>query len=240
MEGTMSQVLEAIFHRRAIRAFEAVEISPEVRQQILEAARAAPSSFNMQPYRFYWVQSPERRRAVARLCMSQKPAETASALVAAVADIGSLRSTQEAQLDWMRRTGSSEAELLAYNKKIKIARWMFAPGWLGLLNLLKWAILKAMHLWRIIGMPPVSRRGWFQWSTKSTSLACENLMIAVEAVGLNTCPMEGFDNRRLARFLGLSPRSQEIVMVIAIGRKSPAYSERPQWRRPLEDTVRVL
>jgi nitroreductase len=65
-------------------------------------------------------------------------------------------------------------------------------------------------------------------------------MIAVEAVGLNTCPMEGFDNRRLARFLGLSPRSQEIVMVIAIGRKSPAYSERPQWRRPLEDTVRVL
>jgi hypothetical protein len=37
-----------------------------------------------------------------------------------------------------------------------------------------------------------------------TSLACENLMIAAEALGLTTCPMEGFDGRRLSRFLGLS------------------------------------
>ena len=65
-------------------------------------------------------------------------------------------------------------------------------------------------------------------------------MIAAEALELNTCPMEGFDGRRLAQFLGLSSRYHEIVMVIAIGKKSAVYQDQPQWRRPLEATVKVL
>jgi nitroreductase len=130
--------------------------------------------------------------------------------------------------------------LAAYRKKSKITPWFFSQGWFGALGALKWAILRVLHLWMTIGMPPVSRQGLFKWATKSASLACQNLMIAAEALGLNTCPMEGFDNRRLAGLLGLSRRSQEIVMVIAIGRKSPQCVERPQWRRPLDATVSVL
>jgi nitroreductase len=65
-------------------------------------------------------------------------------------------------------------------------------------------------------------------------------MIAAEALGVNTCPMEGFDGRRLSQYLGLSGRHQEIVMVIAIGKKSCTHNEPPQWRRPLDATVIVL
>ncbi len=65
-------------------------------------------------------------------------------------------------------------------------------------------------------------------------------MIAAEALGFHTCPMEGFDGVRLAKFLGLSRRTQEIVMVIAIGTKSAKHVDRPQWRRPLEETVTIL
>ena len=104
----------------------------------------------------------------------------------------------------------------------------------------KWMIFRLVNLWMTIGVPPVFRQDLLKWATKSTSLACENLMIAAEALGLNTCPMEGFDGRRLSRFLGLSTRYHEIVMVIAIGKKSPAYTEPPQWRRPLDATVTVL
>ncbi|HEV2173426.1 MAG TPA: nitroreductase family protein, partial [Nitrospira sp.] len=75
---------------------------------------------------------------------------------------------------------------------------------------------------------------------KGTSLACQNLMIAAEALGLNTCPMEGFDGRRLSKYLGLSRRSHQIAMVIAVGKKSNAYVEKPQWRRPLDATVTIL
>ena len=77
----MNGTLEAIFQRRAVKIFEPVEISEELRKQILNAARHAPSSFNTQPYRFYWVESAKEKLAVAKLCLGQKPAETASALL---------------------------------------------------------------------------------------------------------------------------------------------------------------
>jgi nitroreductase len=101
-------------------------------------------------------------------------------------------------------------------------------------------VLWLLKLWKVMGMPPLFRQDLFKWATKSTSLACENLMIVAEALGINTCPMEGFDSRRLSRYLGLSARYHEIVMVIAIGKKSPTYVEPPQWRRPLEATVTIL
>jgi nitroreductase len=241
MEAVMSEtIMEAIFRRRAIKAFEPVEIPQTLREQILDAARHAPSSFNMQPYRFLWVESPARKAAVAKICLGQIPAETASALVVAVADIGSLPATSQSQLQWMQRGGFSPSEIRDYERKAMIGRILFMPGPFGIFGAIKWAIFRMANVWKTIGMPPLSRADLFKWATKSTSLACENLMIAAEALGLNTCPMEGFDGRRLSRFLGLSPRYHEIVMVIAVGKKSATYTGPPQWRRPLEATVTVL
>ena len=236
----MSEILEALFHRRAVKAFEPVEIPQALREQILDAARHAPSSFNMQPYRFFWVESPARKAAAAKLCLGQMPAETASALVVAVADIGSLALTFQAQSQWMRRNGFSDDKVRDYERTAKLGRILFMPGPFGIFAAVKWAIFRLVNLWKTIGMPPLSRPAVLKWATKSTSLACENLMIAAEALGLNTCPMEGFDGRRLSKFLGLSTRYHDIVMVIAIGKKSASYVGPPQWRRPLDATVTVL
>jgi nitroreductase len=240
MERFMSDILEAMLRRRAVKAFEPVEIPQTLREQILNAARHAPSSFNTQPYQFFWVESSARKAAAAKLCLGQMPAETASVLVVAVADIGSMFATSQSQLEWMRRTGFSDDKVHDYERTAKIGRIIFMPGPFGIFGALKWAIFRLVSFWKIMGTPPVSRQSIFKWATKSTSLACENLMIAAEALGLNSCPMEGFDGRRLGKFLGLSSRYHEIVMVIAIGKKSPAYVQSPQWRRPLEATVTIL
>ena len=236
----MNQTLDAIFQRRAVKIFEPVEISEEVREQILDAARHAPSSFNSQPYKFYWVGSVPRKATVAKLCLGQEPAETASALVVAVADLGSLSATAQGQLEWMRRSNFAEGKIRGFARNAKIGRILFMPGPFGMFAAIKRALFRLLNLRMVIGMPPLSRQDLFKWATKSTSLACENLMIAAEALGLNTCPMEGFDGRRLSKFLGLSARYHEIVMVIAIGKKSDANVIEPQWRRPLDATVAVL
>jgi nitroreductase len=241
MEVRMAaNTLDALFQRRAIKVFDGGEIPQALRQQVLEAARVAPSSFNSQPYSFYWVESPAAKEAVARLCMGQRPAVTASALIVAVADLGLWKVTTQGQLQWMRQQGFSPKKISEYETKAKFAKWFYIQGWFGVFGAIKWIILRVLHFWKTIGMAPVSRQGLFKWATKSTALACENLMIAAEALGLNTCPMEGFDGRRLSQFLGLSPRYHEIVMVIAIGKKSPRHVEPPQWRRPLEATVKIL
>lgn len=237
----MNEAMEAIFKRRAVKVFEPVEISEGVREQILDAARHAPSSFNSQPYRLYWIESAERKRAVAKLCLGQAPAETASVLVVAVADIGSLTATSRSQLQWMRsRSEFSDAKIRDYERTAKIGRILFMPGPFGIFGAVKWGLFWLLNLWKIMGMPPVSRQAQFKWATKSTALACQNLMIAAEALGFNTCPMEGFDGRRLSKYLGLSTRYHEIVMVIAIGKKSHDYIDPPHWRRPLDRTVTVL
>jgi nitroreductase len=237
----MNNILEAIFKRRAVKVFDPVQISAGIREQILNAARRAPSSFNSQPYRLYWIETPEERTAVARLCLEQMPAKTASALVAVVADIGSLVATSQGNLEWMRsRSEFSEAKIRDYERTATIGRILFMPGPFGIFGAAKWGLFWLLNLWKVTGIPPTSRQNLFKWATKSTSLACENLMIAAEALGINTCPMEGFDGRRLSKYLGLSSRYHEIVMVIAIGRKSQTYDEPPQWRRPLHATVRIL
>jgi nitroreductase len=140
----------------------------------------------------------------------------------------------------MRKSGISDSKVRDYERTAKIGRILFMPGPFGIFGAFKWAIFRLVNLVKTVGMPPVSRQGVFKWAIKSTSLACENLMIAAEALGLNTCPMEGFDGRRLSKLLGLSQRYHEIVMVIAIGKKSLSYNEPPQWRRPLDATVTVL
>src|ERR1700723_10923 len=236
----MNQTLDAIFQRRAVKLFEPVEISEGLREQILNAARHAPSSFNLQPYKFYWVRSAPKKVAVARLCLGQKPAETASALIVAVADLGSLSATTHAQLEWMRGSNFAEEKIRDYERKAKIGRILFMPGPFGMFAAIKRALFWLLNLRMVIGMPPLSRQDLFKWATKSTSLACQNLMIAAEALGMNTCPMEGFDGRRLLQYLGLSAWHHEIVMVIAIGKRSCAHNDLPQWRRPLDATVTVL
>ena len=237
----MDGMLEAIFTRRAVKVFEPVQISEGVRKQILNAARHAPSSFNSQPYRFYWIGTSEKKTVVAKLCLGQLPAETASALVVAIADIGSLAATSQSHLKWMRsRSEFSEAKIRDYERTAKIGRILFMSGPFGVFGAVKWGVFWLLNLWKVMGMPPVLRRDMFKWATKSTSLACANLMIAAEALGINTCPMEGFDGRRLSTYLGLSARYHEIVMVIAMGKKSRTYIEPPQWRRPLDATVTVL
>jgi nitroreductase len=203
-------------------------------------ASHAPSSFNSQPYKFYWVQSAAEKAAVAKLCLGQKPAETASALVVAVADLGSLSATTQGQLEWMRRSNFDEEKILDYERNAKIGRILFMPGPFGVFAAIKRAFFRLLNLGMVIGRPPLSRQDLFKWATKSTSLACQNLMIATEALGMSTCPMEGFDGRRLSRYLGLSGRHHEIVMVIAIGKKSRVRNEPPPWRRPLDATVTVL
>jgi nitroreductase len=240
MEANMTSALEALLERRAIRAFDAVPVPPGIREQILRAAIAAPSSFNSQPYRLIWIEAAANKTRAAELCLGQSAAKTASVLVVAVADLGMWKTTGAGQLQWMKEAGFPESKIHEYERKAKFAKWFYIQGWFNVFGAMKWVILKALHPWKVIGMAPVTRQGLFKWATKAAALACGNLMVAAEALGWNTCPMEGFDGERLSKFLGLSPRTQEIVMVVAIGKKSSAHVDQPQWRRPLEATVTIL
>lgn len=77
------------------------------------------------------------------------------------------------------------------------------------------------------------------WVAKSVALACQNIMMGFSAHGFDTCPMEGYDSKRVKKILGLG-RESEIVMVISVGKrdKRGVYGERV--RMPKENFIKVI
>jgi len=61
-------VLNLIKTRRSIRRYRSDPVPEELIEQVLEAARWAPSSTNAQPWEFVVVREPAIRKAVADLC----------------------------------------------------------------------------------------------------------------------------------------------------------------------------
>jgi nitroreductase len=65
------ELREAIATRRSVRAYRPDVIAPDVLHRVLEAARAAPSANNMQPWKFIVVREESLRRQLVSACFDQ-------------------------------------------------------------------------------------------------------------------------------------------------------------------------
>jgi nitroreductase len=63
-------------------------------------------------------------------------------------------------------------------------------------------------------------------------------MLSIAAEGLHTCPMEGFDEKRVKRALNL-PRGAEINMIIAVGKGTEHGVWGQRFRVPNEEVIFV-
>lgn len=55
------------------------------------------------------------------------------------------------------------------------------------------------------------------WATKSSMLAAQTFMLAVAAHGYDSCPMEGFDSRRIKEALGVPQGRYSVPLVVSVG-----------------------
>jgi nitroreductase len=62
-------IMEAIYHRRAVRHFTAAPVTREMLQTVIEAAIQAPSAINLQPWQFVVVR---RRQMLRRIATSAR------------------------------------------------------------------------------------------------------------------------------------------------------------------------
>jgi nitroreductase len=74
-------IYDAISCRRSVRSFLADPVPDDVIGRVLEAARCAPSSMNMQPWKFILVRDEEIKRAVVAHCPGQDFVKEAPLLV---------------------------------------------------------------------------------------------------------------------------------------------------------------
>jgi nitroreductase len=86
VEGEIMNVLEAIKGRRSIRAFKSQNVSAEIVEKLVDAARWAPSAGNIQPWEFIIVRKPEIKRKLAEAALDQTFIEEAPLVIVVCAN----------------------------------------------------------------------------------------------------------------------------------------------------------
>lgn len=239
-EATWAVFDELVHSRRAVHAFSEQPVAEDDVLAMLRAAQLAPSSFNLQPYAFYWVRTPALRERLRALCLGQKAARTAREFIVCVARWDQWRATGEEHLAWLRQQGVPEATLRFQTDLYAKLRIFFARGPLNVLGWLRTLAFALVGLRRPTLRPPSGPAAHEAWAVKSAALACAHAMLAARARGLDTCPLEGFDEVRVARLLGLRGSRYALPMILAVGHREEGGRMDPQWRRELDRVLAIV
>lgn len=217
---------QVVRSRRSVRKFTDQPIPKAVLDDCLDLAMLAPCSSGLQPWEFYVVKSADKKKKLVKACMSRLAAKTAAELIVCVARMDRVGAFSKKMLrDWpmpdvpplIRRY----YQLIPYN---------YAPGPLNSFALVKKAAFAAGGLVTAVPRGPFTRAEVRLWAAKSTALACENLVLALRAHGYDSCMMEGYDEVRVAKLLGLDDDDAFPIMVIGAGERAEDGVFWPQLR----------
>lgn len=202
--------------RRSVRDFLPDPIPEALLRRLLDITRWAPSGYNLQPTRFVVVTDAALRERLCPACMDQRQVTQAPAVIVFTGDRDVARNNFEAVLRQERENGSVSPEYEALLRRYVPLAFSTAPAGLGWWW--KATLIPIARLFRPVpSMPAVHRSHWL---TKQVALSAMVFMLAAHSAGLATVPMEGFDEGRVRRVLGI-PRSQIIPLIVTVGYAAP-------------------
>jgi len=110
MSSTEKPLSQVIRNRRDTPSFDSVPVPDGDLKQILSAGLEAPSGYNMQPWRFIVVRSPEQKKRLRGASFNQAKVEEASVMIVACGDADGWRNGDlEEMLRLGREGGVSES-----------------------------------------------------------------------------------------------------------------------------------
>ena len=194
-------------------------------------------------WEFYHITSPDTLKALSKACFGQSAAGTALQLVIPIVrkdlwrnraadNLNFLTSQFEAQET--RDAKKEQRTLKYYNKLVQTLYREF----FGIFSFSKKIVAFFIGLSRPM-YREVSRCDLRIIAHKSTALAAENFMVSMAAKGMDTCPMEGYDSKRVKQILGL-PKSVEITMIIGCGYRDKGGIYGPRFIIPFEEVYRAI
>lgn len=210
-------ILAAFEFRHATKEFDPTKkISAEDFNFILETARLSPSSVGLEPWKFVVVQNPDLReklRAVSWGAQGQLLTASHFVLILARKD-----ARYDSDYFWRQMTGVKQ--IPADNVKNMMGRYRSFQE----------EDFKLME----------SERALFDWASKQTYIALANMMTSAALIGIDSCPIEGFDINSVNAILreaGLLENDQYGISVMAaFGYRVKA--PRPKTRREADDVIR--
>ena len=186
--------LECLNWRYAVKKFDPTRtIPPATWSTIEQTLILSPSSYGLQPYRFLIIDDPELRRRLSGAAYGQPQVTDSSHLVV-----------------FAVRQGLGHAYVDRFIGRIAEVRKV-APESL--------ADFQHAIIRDLIDGP---RHRWIdEWSARQTYIALGNVLTAAAVLGIDSCPLEGFEPEKFDEILGLAARGFASVVVCAFGYRSP-------------------
>ncbi|OBZ10461.1 NAD(P)H nitroreductase [Bacillus sp. FJAT-27264] len=195
MNNTQLNDFKAIITgRRSIRKYDpSVKISKEEMTQILTEATLAPSSVNLQPWRFLVIESEEGKATLAPLAkFNQSQVETSAAVIAVFGDLNNFDYAEEIFSAAVER-GFMPAEVKERQMSVLSNHFPTLP--------------------REVKKDTVLIDG---------GLVSMQLMLVAHAHGYDTNPIGGYEKDKVAEAFGLDKERYVPVMLISIGKAADA------------------
>jgi nitroreductase len=185
---------EIMTGRRSIRQYDqSVKISKEEMEEILTKATLAPSSINLQPWRFLVIDSAEGKATLAPLAaFNQTQVQTSSAMIAIFGDLQNFDNAEEILSTAVER-GYMPAE-------VKERQMEMIKGYASTVT------PEALRDVVLI----------------DGGLVAMQLMLVAREHGYDTCPIGGFDKANIAEAFGLDKERYVPVMLVSIGKAADA------------------
>ena len=212
---TPEYVFEQLNWRYATKKFDPSKKIPGETWKVLEQSLVlAPSSFGLQPWKFFVVRNPQIRQQLLEHSWGQTQVVEASHLVVLAIK-----------------------KDLNYSDVDRYIKRMSEVQGVSVENLQKFAdVVKGF-----LKQPPYPL-DINEWSTRQTYIALGQYMTCAAILGIDTCPMEGFVPAKYDELLGLSAQGYTAVVVCPAGYRAAddKYATKPKVRYATEDVVHYL
>lgn len=211
MSLSTQSLIEALNVRYATKKFDpAFRLSAEQSAAIAESLRLTPSSFGLQPWKFVKVSNAALRADLQPVSWNQPQITEASELYVLC-----------------RQDKYDKEDVARYVRSVAEARGQTVE------SLSTYQQMMEGHVANLAG-PALN-----VWMEKQVYIALGNLLTSVALLGLDACPIEGFDRDSYDRILGLPERNLRALVICAIGKhaEDDKYAKAPKVRYPQSDVI---
>ncbi|MFC7684890.1 nitroreductase family protein [Ureibacillus sp. GCM10028918] len=191
----ITQTIQQLMHeRKSVRRYkEGVAIPREKLHTLLQNAITAPSSSNMQPWRFIVIEDQQVKKELRRISNDQEQVETSSAIIAVLGDLEMYKNAQQIY-DANFEQGFMSREIA--DLMIKNSLSLYG-------NLPEEKITSIVHF--------------------DAGLITMQIMLLAKEMGYDTVPMGGFDKVKFAEKFNLPKNEIPILLIAIGEAAAPAY-----------------
>lgn len=220
-EAKKQEILSAYQFRHATKEFDPEKkISDEDFAFILETGRLSPSSFGFEPWRFVVIQDQELREQLKPVSWgAQKQLPTASHYVVMLARTAEDMVYDSKYIEHINRDVKNLPEE-AYEAISGFYKTFLESDF------------------KLLG----NDRAMFDWAAKQVYIALGNMMTAAAQIGIDSCPIEGFDQEKVQAILEkegvLEDGNFEVAVMVGFGYR--VNEPRPKVRQNMDDVVKWI